>query len=33
MASDVVRSYSDPKEMQEDIDYVVSAMLDDFPPN
>ncbi len=33
MASDVVRSYSDPQEMQEDIDYVVSAILDDFPPN
>jgi hypothetical protein len=33
MASDVVRSYSDPQELQEEIDYVVSAILDDFPPN
>jgi Domain of unknown function (DUF4136) len=33
MASDVVRNYSDPKELQEEIDYVVSAMLYEFPPN
>jgi len=33
MASDVVRNYSDPQELQDEIDYVVSAMLDDFPPN
>jgi hypothetical protein len=33
MASDVVRNYSDPQELQEEIDYVVKAMLDDFPPN
>ena len=33
MASDVVQNYSDPQELQDEIDYVVSAMLDDFPPN
>ncbi len=33
IASDVVRSYSDPDELQEDLDYVISTMLEDFPPN
>ena len=33
MASDVVQNYSDPQELQDEIDYVVSAMLDDFPPS
>jgi hypothetical protein len=33
MASDVIRDYSDPQELQEEINYVVTAMLDDFPPN
>ena len=33
MASDVVRNYSDPQDLQDEIDYVVAAMLDDFPPN
>jgi Domain of unknown function (DUF4136) len=33
IASDVVRSYSDPEELQEDLDYVISIMLEDFPPN
>jgi len=33
MASDVVQNYSDPEELQDEINYVVSAMLDDFPPN
>jgi hypothetical protein len=33
MASDVVRNYSDSQELQEEIDYVVKAILDDFPPH
>jgi Domain of unknown function (DUF4136) len=33
IASDVVRSYSDPEELQEELDYVISSMLEDFPPN
>jgi hypothetical protein len=33
IASDVVQSYSDPEELQEELDYVISIMLEDFPPN
>jgi len=33
IASDVVKSYSDPESLQEELDYIISAMLDDFPPN
>jgi len=33
IASDVIRSYSDPEALQEELDYVISAMLEDFPPN
>jgi hypothetical protein len=33
MASDVVHNYSDPEELQDEINYVVNAILDDFPPN
>ena len=33
IASDVVQSYSDPEALQEELDYVISAMLEDFPPN
>ncbi len=32
IASDVVHSYSDPEELQEELDYVISVMLEDFPP-
>jgi len=33
IASDVVQSYSDPEALQEELDYVISIMLEDFPPN
>jgi len=33
IASDVLQSYSDAEELQEDLNYVISAMLEDFPPN
>ena len=33
IASDVVQSYSDPEALQEELDYVISVMLEDFPPN
>ena len=33
IASDVVKSYSDPEALQEELDYIISAMLEDFPPN
>jgi len=33
IASDVVKSYADPEALQEELDYIISAMLDDFPPN
>ena len=33
IASDVVQSYSDPEAVQEELDYVISAMLEGFPPN
>jgi hypothetical protein len=32
MASDVIRNYSDPQDLQNEIDYVVKAILEDFPP-
>jgi hypothetical protein len=32
IASDIVQSYSDPEELQEELDYVISVMLEDFPP-
>ncbi len=33
IASDVVQYYSDPEALQEELDYVIAAMLEDFPPN
>jgi hypothetical protein len=33
IASDVVQSYSDPEALQEELDYVISIMFEDFPPN
>ncbi len=33
IASDVVQSYSDAEALQEELDYVISIMLEDFPPN
>ena len=33
IASDVVRSYSNAEALQEELDYIVAAMLEDFPPN
>ena len=33
IASDVVQSYYDPEELQEELDYIISVMLEDFPPN
>ncbi len=33
IASDVVQSYSDPEALQEELDYVISVMLEYFPPN
>ena len=32
IASDVVRSYSDPDDMQEEINYIVGRLFRDFPP-
>ena len=33
IASDVVQSYSDPEALQEELDYIISIMFEDFPPN
>ena len=33
VATDIVQSYSDPEELQEDLDYLVERILDSFPPN
>jgi len=33
IASDELQSYSDHEVLQEELDYVISAMLEDFPPN
>ena len=33
MASDVIQSYYDAEELQEELDYIISIMLEDFPPN
>ena len=33
IASDVVQTYSDPDALQEELDYVISVMLEDFTPN
>lgn len=32
IASDIVKKYSDPDELQKYLDYLISAMLEDFPP-
>ena len=33
IASDVVQSYYDAEELQEELDYIISIMFEDFPPN